>query len=215
MINKYIKKKSLIKITIIILLLIIICLPVFYPIEVKGRFVPYEYTIHGTYIEINRYTGTEAEVEIPAYLWFRPVKEISSKYLKGAFEDLDYVTSIKMPNTVTKLSNGPFWGCWNLEEIVLSKNISIISAGTFSNCDKLTEIIFYEKIEEIRGDAIADCDVLERVIFYNPDTKIDKIAFDNGVQSCNFDILTLVSAKDSAVERYAKEHGIKWEELKE
>ena len=32
--------------------------PFFYPITVEGKFVPYEYTIHGTYIEINRYTGT-------------------------------------------------------------------------------------------------------------------------------------------------------------
>lgn len=44
---------------------------------------------------------------------------------------------------------------------------------------------------------------------------IDDETFNNGFSSCNFDILTLVSAKDSAVEKYAKEHGIKWEELEE
>ena len=182
---------------------------------VQGKFVPYEYTIHGTYIEINRYTGTEAEVEIPSYLWLRPVREIANDYLEGAFEDLNHVTYIYMPNTVTTLSGGPYWGCWNLEKIELSQNIKVIPTGCFTNCKKLTDIVLHEKVEEIYGTAFAGCELLERVVFYNPDTQIGEDVFDNGFQSCNFDILTLVSAKDSAVEKYAKEHGIKWEELKE
>ena len=197
------------------LFVILISIPFFHPITVQGKFVPYEYTIHGTYVEINKYIGAEAKVEIPAYLWCRPVREISYSYIKGAFRDLDYVTYIKVPDTVTKLTSAPFGQCWNLEEIVLSKNITVIPVGTFSNCDKLTDIVFYENIKEIKENAMVDCNSLERVVFYNPDTQIDEDVFDNGHQSCNFDILTLVSAKDSAVEKYAKEHGIKWEELEE
>ncbi|MBQ6994712.1 MAG: leucine-rich repeat domain-containing protein [Lachnospiraceae bacterium] len=210
--KKYLSKKILV---IVILLLILICLPIFQPIEVRGYFVPYEYTIHGTYIEINKYTGIDAEVEIPSYMWLRPVKEISDKNLKGAFEELDYVTYVKMPNTVTTLSRISFWNCCNLEEIVMSKNIKKIPVGCFTNCDKLTNVVLHEKVEEVEREAFAACDLLKRVTFHNSETRIAENAFQNRTQSCNFDILTLVSAKDSAVEKYAKEHGIKWEELEE
>lgn len=207
------KKLSLL--AVVMLFVILISIPFFHPITVQGKFVPYEYTIHGTYVEINKYIGTETEVEIPAYLWCRPVKEISSSYIVGAFYDLDYVTYIKVPDTVTTLTSAPFCQCWNLKEIVLSKNIRVIPSGTFSNCDKLKKITLYDNVEQVNGTAFLGCDSLESVIFLNSNTKIGEHVFDNGLQSCNFDILTLVSAKDSAVEKYAKEHGIKWEELEE
>ncbi len=212
--NKFFHKKVILLI-VVLFALSMICLPIFYPIKVKGHLVPYEYTIHGTYIEINRYTGTESKVEVPSYLWFRPVREITGGYANGAFEMIDYVTYIKLPNTVTVLANGAFWGCINLEKVIISENISKIPTGSFTHCKKLKEITIGKKVENIYGNALAGCTSLERVIFQNPNTHIYRDVFDNGFQTCNFDILTLVSAKDSAVERYAKEHGIKWEELEE
>lgn len=214
--RKNIQRKNLVLI-VLFFLLFLVCLPVFYPIRVNGKLVPYEYTIHGTYIEINRYMGMDSEINIPAYLWFRPVRKISGTYLRseGAFENIDYITAIKIPNTVNTLTNGPFWGCWNLERVEMSRNISVIPAGSFTNCKKLKEIVLGKKVENIYGNAFAGCISLERVIFQNPNTQIDRDSFGTRLQPCNLDILTLVSAKDSAVEKYAKEHGIKWEELEE
>ena len=211
------QKKIWIKLSLLvvmILFLILISFPFFHPITVQGKFVPYEYTIHGTYIEINRYIGTEERVKIPSYLWFRPVREISYRYTKGAFE-LDYVTYVEMPNTVTTLSGSPFIRCWNLEEVILSENIQVISHHSFGGCEKLKKVVLSKNVREIVGNVFVGCTSLERVIFYNPETQIDKEVFADAFSSCNFDILTLVSAKDSAVEKYAKEHGIKWEELEE
>lgn len=213
------KKINLVKKTtigvILLFMLIIIFLPFVRPIEIRGYFVPYKYIIHGTYIEITQYIGTGSETEIPSYLWLRPVREIASHGSEGGFRELDYVTYVKMPNTVTTLSGAPFWGCWNLKKIEMSQNIKVIPTGCFTNCKKLTNVILSEKIEEINGNAFAGCESLQNITFYNSKTKIGEDVFNNGYQICNFDILTLVSSKDSAVEKYAKEHGIKWEELEE
>ena len=202
--------------TIVVLIMIILnCIPLFRPIEVKGRYVPYEYTIHGTYIEISKYTGKDTEVKIPSFLWLRPVREISSQVGTAGFRELEHVTYVIIPDTVTMLEGAPFWGCWNLEKVELSKNIEEIPSGSFTNCITLKEVVLHENLVEIYGNAFAGCKSLERVIFKNSNTIIGESVFDNGIQSCNFDILTLISAKDSAVEIYAKEHGIKWEELEE
>lgn len=211
--NKTVKKIGIV--VIVSILLIIIFLPVFNPIKMIGQFVPYEYTIHGTYIEITKYIGIESEVDIPSYLWFRPVRKISSQTGRAGFRDLENVTYIKIPDTVTTLSGAPFERCKNLEEIEMGYNIKKIPTGCFAYCKSLKKIALSEAVESIALDAFVGCESLEKVICYNPNIKIDKESFENRYASCNFDILTLVSAKDSAVERYAKEHGIKWEELKE
>ncbi len=77
------KKSLLIKIILGIAILTIILLPFIKPLKIEGHFIPYNYTVHGTYVEINKYTGGEYEVEIPAYIWFKPVRKIET----GAFEE--------------------------------------------------------------------------------------------------------------------------------
>lgn len=203
MIKKKLTKKNII-IAICIFFSIAILFPFIKPLRIEGYFIPYNYTVHGTYVEINKYTGGEFEVEIPAYIWFKPVKKISS----GAFKEVYYLSSVKIPNTVTSLWN-TFEYCINLENVEIGKNVREIAIGTFGGCWNLKEIVIPENVEKLTGITFNACESLESVIFYNPSVEISNDAF----EYCNFDILTLKSVEGSTVEKYAKEHGINWEVL--
>ncbi len=202
------KKKKLTKTNIVTVICIVfpiaILVPFIKPLKIEGRFIPYNYTVYGTYVEINKYTGGEYEVEIPAYLWLKPVKKISSE----AFKEVYYLSSVKIPDMVTSLWN-TFEYCINLESVELGKNVKEIAIGTFGGCWNLKEIVIPENVEKLTGITFNACESLESVIFYNPSVEISNDAF----EYCNFDILTLKSVKGSTAEKYAKEHGIKWEVL--
>ena len=187
-----------------ILILVSIILPFIKPIKIKGYFIPYNYTVHGTYIEINEYTGGEYEVEIPTYIWFKPVKKIEGE----VFEEVYYLSSVKIPDTVESLG-ATFLFCIHLEQVEIGKKVKKLGHVTFGGCWDLKEIVIPENVEMLTGCTFNGCDSLESVIFYNPEVEIDVDAF----KYCNYDILTLKSTEGSNVEKYAKEHGIKWEAL--
>ena len=137
--------------------------PFVFPIHVTGSRLPYEYTIHGTYVEINKYTGSEEEVVIPGIIWFRPVAKIGEK----AFEK-QKIRSVYLPDSVKELGYRSFGLCSNLEEVHLSGRLKSIAGAAFIWCEALQRIEIPEGVEEIRGNAFKGCENLETVIL--PDT---------------------------------------------
>lgn len=196
--------KKILKIIFYIAVLISICFPFAFHLEIEGYFIPYNYTVYGTYVEINEYTGGECDVEIPAFIWFRPVKVIDNH----AFEEVYYLTSVKIPDTVTSLG-AAFPYCIKLENVTIGKNIKKLENGTFKGCWNLKEIIIPENVESLTGNPFNSCESLKSVVFCNPFVEIDEDAF----RYCNFDILTLKSKEGSTVEQYAKEHSTGWESM--
>ena len=96
----------------------------------------------------------------------------------GAFESLDKVVSVEMPDSVTKVGSNLFSGCNNLKHVKLSKNLTAISNGMFRNC-AIEEIELPESITKIGKDAFS-CwgDVgLKRIVIPSKVTKIGDSAF--------------------------------------
>lgn len=198
------KRITLIALLIIAFAFACITVPFINPIEVEGRLIPYNYTIHGTYVSIDRYTGGSHDVEIPSYIWFRPVKEIQV----DAFEESYYLESVTIPDTVETMTES-FYMCVHLKNVSIGKRVKELGGAQFLGCWELEEIVIPENVERLEKDTFNGCVALESVTFYNSDVEIKEGAFRN----CNFDILTLMAEKGSTIEAYAKEYGIKFEEL--
>ncbi len=166
------KRKKYLRLGVIVLLILLfagaVVWPFIFPIRVTRGFLPYAYTIHGTYIEINAYTGGEEEVVIPDRIWFRPVKVLRRqfpKYFSGIFQDNDIVKTVYMPDTIEQMDEETFYNCTSLEAVRLSGALKIISYRAFYKCTSLKRIEIPEGVEEIDKYAFSDCSNLKEVSF--------------------------------------------------
>ena len=160
---------------------ILIAWPFFRPIPVVSKYLPYEYTVHGTYVEINRYTGDEEEVEIPGWIWFRPVKVLGyyrEGYSEnGAFESNDSIRKVSMPDSIREMGADCFRDCHNLEEVCLSEGLKDISSAAFYRCSSLRHVEIPEGVEYIGPAAFSTCESLESVRLPESLKKIERAAF--------------------------------------
>jgi len=150
----------------------------------------FKLTEDGTGVIITGVSGNPREVKIPSKFEGVPVVEIGNR----AFEDHAGITSITIPNSVTKIgywafamtgitkivipdsvteiANGLFGGCKMLTEIKLSDNISQLY--DWGRTDNVKKINLPKKLEEIYGRVFVSCGELTDLII--PDT-ISKITF--------------------------------------
>jgi len=73
-------------------------------------------------------------------------------------------SSYTLPDCVTKISNGAFFSCVNLEEIVLQKNLETVVGYTFVNCTNLKSIVFPDGVTRIGDNTFEKCESLEYVL---------------------------------------------------
>ncbi len=139
------------------------------------EFDPYQYTNNGDSITITKYTGIDAEVEIPATIDGLPVTEIS----KDAFRTNLRVTSVTLPDTVTAVGDNAFYGCTNLASVKLAVGLQTIGAYAFQNCRALTAIDIPNSVTSIGNYAFQNCRVLTAIDIPNSVTSIGDSAFQN------------------------------------
>ena len=75
----------------------------------------FTYTTNNGTITITGYTGTNANVAIPSTIWDLPVTSIgvpASGF--GAFVGSS-ITGVTIPNSITNIGDGAFWGCTSAE----------------------------------------------------------------------------------------------------
>lgn len=118
----------------------------------------FEYENYGSYIEITKYTGSATEVEIPDNIDGIPVTGIVS----GAFLSTE-ITSVTIPDSVSKIGQNAFRWCSSLVSIELSDNITEIGNEAFYNCDSLTSVVIPDSVETLGNYAFNDCDNLNTV----------------------------------------------------
>lgn len=181
------KKKRIIRICIwglvvglIMLLAGIIVWPFVSPIKVTWSSLPYEYTIHGTYIELNNYTGNEENVVIPEKICFRPVKVLGNRfsiYTEGMFKENETIKSVYIPDSVEVIEVKSFAFCRNLEEIHLPKNLKVLKEQTFDTCTSLNNIKIPEGVEKIGEGVFYCCNKLQSVVLPKSLKEIGSLAF--------------------------------------
>ena len=77
--------------------------------------------------------------------------------------ELDKITSITIPNRVTKIGNFAFEYCSLLSNLNIGGSVEEIGMFTFANCDKLTKITIPDGVTSIGNYAFSDCKNLTSV----------------------------------------------------
>ena len=87
--------------------------------------------------------------------------------INGANEEL--VTSIVVPNTITKIKSYSLWGYAFLTDITLNEYVTSIGNYAFYNCSALTSITMPESLTSIDSYAFGGCDSLATVTINSED----------------------------------------------
>ena len=66
-------------------------------------------------------------------------------------------TSFVIPDSVTAIWQGVFYGCQNLEEVTWSKGYQYVSNYAFKNCERLCSVTLHDGISNIGKEAFYNC----------------------------------------------------------
>ena len=77
------------------------------------------------------------------------------------------MSSITIPDNVTKICWGAFYGCKSLTSIILPASLKSISGSVFAYCSSLTSIYFGDNIETVGGSVFEGCSNLTSVYINN------------------------------------------------
>ena len=105
--------------------------------------------------------------------------KINDNFNSTAFKDCSSLTSIAIPNSVTKIDDYAFDGCLRLTSIIISDSVTEIGNYIFRNCSSLTSIEISNSTISIGVRAFHNCYNLALITIPNSVTSIGQNAFYN------------------------------------
>ena len=87
------------------------------------------------------------------------------------------MTSIEIPDKVTKIDTNTFNGCTALETVRLPQGLTVIDNSAFSGCTSLKTINFPESLKTIGANSFKGCSFLEEVVLSDGVSTIGANAF--------------------------------------
>ena len=100
------------------------------------------------------------KLEVPEFLDGLQVTEIGVYAFRECF---DILTSVQLPDSVTTIDEGAFFGCSRLTNIELSDSLMNIGAYAFADCSGLTNIELPNSVTNIGEGAFDGCENLFKV----------------------------------------------------
>lgn len=95
-----------------------------------------------------------------------------------AFINKTSLTSVTIPEGVTRILYDAFSGCTGLTSVTLPDSLTFLDSGSFHNCSSLTSIVIPDNVTEICSSTFSDCSSLASVTFPANLTTIER-AFGN------------------------------------
>ena len=120
----------------------------------------FKYKLYSSYCEIVGYSGNNTDITVPAEIENTPVTVIG----ENAFAD-SYVTSVSLPDSVTRIEKSAFFDCKSLLQIDFGKNVESVGRYAFFGCNNLISISFGESLKEIEEYAFNSCSAIESIVF--------------------------------------------------
>ncbi|MCH5187454.1 MAG: leucine-rich repeat domain-containing protein [Oscillospiraceae bacterium] len=134
--------------------------------------------IYSDHIEISGYEGYDTNVVVPGQLLGLPVTTVGKyAFQYGKNELNETITSITLPETVTRIGERAFEQCKGLTGIKLPGGLKGINYGAFYGCEGLTEITIPGSVEYIGEGAFEACSSLTTLVVENGVTTIYNSAF--------------------------------------
>ena len=107
----------------------------------------------------NKYSG---DIVIPSTITYKSKTFTVTRIGSGTFWFSD-LTSIVIPNSVTRIGNYAFNNCDGLTSIVIPNSVTSIGYSAFCQCRNLTSVTIGKNITTIDNDAFEYCDNLKEV----------------------------------------------------
>lgn len=123
--------------------------------------------------EIYEYTGKASTLSIPKTINGHKVTAILSR----AFEECNTLTSVTIPDTVTKIDKLAFMSCSNLSSVAIPSSVKTIGYGAFMNCPKLASVTLPKELETIESFAFSNCTSLTGITIPDSVVTIGQRAF--------------------------------------
>ncbi len=124
-------------------------------------------------IFISSYKSNTPTIVIPSKIKGKPVTTISD----GAFNEMTFITSVKLPQGIKKLGKSAFNGCKGLVSVSIPEGITEIGDNTFNNCEKLESINIPSTVKTIGMNAFKKCASLKEIVIPEGVEKISEGAF--------------------------------------
>ena len=94
-----------------------------------------------------------------------------------AFEECRSLKSITIPNSVTSIENSVFYGCTGLTSVTIPNSVTEIGEYAFQECTSLTSVVIPNSVTEIASAAFSYCTGLTSVTIPGSITSIGGYAF--------------------------------------
>lgn len=121
------------------------------PVAVHAQ--DFTYTVNNGSVTITGYTGTGGAVDIPDTIEGLPVAVIGSH----AFFGKTFLTSVTIPNTVSRIESHAFMSCNNLVKVTIPDGVASIGNNTFDSCRSLTSVAIPDSVTAIGSSAFFNC----------------------------------------------------------
>ena len=165
----------------------------------------YELTAEKT-AAIIRYTGLEAEPEIPGTLDAYAVTQVG----ESAFRDCVFLDKLRLPDSIEVIGAQAFYNCAALSEILLPMSLREIDDLAFAYCASLQKVMIPEGARSIGEYAFGDCSRLAAATVPASVTQIGPDAFLGAAAD-----FSLFGREGSFAQAYAAASGIPFMALAE
>ena len=122
--------------------------------------IVYDVSADGTYAEVIGYEGAATKILIADTYNGLPVKNIYQE----AFKNMNFITSVVIPDSVETLGAYAFAYCDQLSEITLGESLVSIGNYAFYYCTSLTSVVIPDSVTSIGYAAFAHCHSLTSVV---------------------------------------------------
>ena len=95
-----------------------------------------------------------------------------------AFEDCTSLTSITIPDSVTSIGDNAFHKCTSLTSVTIPESVTSIGSSAFEYCTSLTDVTIPNSVTSIGGSAFSGCTGLTSITIPESVTSIGNYAFD-------------------------------------
>ncbi len=128
-------------------------------------------------------TENDTDIVIPSEYNGKPVVGIGV----SAFQGMEMIKSVYIPDTVTSIGNAAFMGCSSLTQINLPNSITKIDESAFGLCSSLKSVVLPQNLTEVKSGLFQSCSSLESVTI-SKNTKVGKYVFDfcTSLKNINF-----------------------------
>lgn len=155
----------------------------------------FEYEILDDKATVTKYTGTSANVEIPAEIEGAPVTKIGFY----SFEAKYGIESVILPETVELICEGAFMDCASMKTINIPEAVTGIERSAFAACTGLESLVIPQNTEFIQMEAFTACESMTSLTINNPDLEYENWGLEE------LPNLTIYASENSAVYKWAAE----------